>query len=427
MKRIQKGISLLTLAGLVLSLSACSNSKNISSRTVNTPAAESSASESSVQDTSTVTPERSEENSDSSEASRHQDASGFEVPEEFRDNGIFSAYYDDAYKYVLSMSTDEKIGQMIWSGRPSQESIELAKYHYLGGYVLFGNDFAGRTKEALTEELSQVVYSHRIPLAIAVDEEGGTVTRISDKKELSDHAFESPRDLYKRGGMAYIQSDANEKASLLKQLHIDVNLAPVCDIATNAGDFMYQRSLGEDAATTGEFVRVVTEISQSTGVSVTLKHFPGYGGNTDTHTGLSVDNRTREEFRRNDFIPFQSGIQAGAHFVMVSHNTITAVDADMPASLSASVHQILRKELGFTGLIITDDLAMGAISKITKEQDPAVTAILAGNDIAVVGPSMVSSSFQALKNAYSTGVLSDEILNHAAMRIIAWKMMKGIM
>ena len=227
--------------------------------------------------------------------------------------------------------------------------------------------------------------------------------------------------------MAYIQSDADEKATLLYELGIDVNLAPVCDISTNKSDFMYSRSLGEDAKTTADYVRIVTELSQKRGVSVTLKHFPGYGSNSDTHTGSSVDSRTIDDLKKNDLIPFEAGIKAGAHLVMVSHNTVNCIDENNPASLSPDVHKLLRKDMGFTGLIITDDLSMGAISNYKGEETPVVAAVIAGNDLLIINSSMIESSISSIKAAIESGKITEDMINRAAFRIIAWKYARGMM
>ena len=432
--------SLLIAAALVTCTAGCSGQqKKVSDVTAKTSSAsknessQQSVTESSVwrpsadSDESPVSvPEGSQEISEPSKIESSQE-SPFAVPEEFLDNGIYSEYYEDAYRYMTAMTLEEKVGQMIFAGLPAEDRVETAREYHLGGYVLFGNDFAGKSKEEVTSMISSLVISQKIPLSIAVDEEGGTVTRVSGKKELSSHEFMSPRELYKAGKMAYIQSDADEKATLLKELGIDINLAPVCDIATNKKDFMYERSLGEDTKTTAEFVKIITEISRNRGVSVTLKHFPGYGGNVDTHTGTAVDKRELKEFEEKDIIPFKAGIDAGADFVMVSHNIVNCMDDKNPASLSENVHKYLREKLGFTGIIITDDLSMGAITKFAGTETPAVAAVLAGNDVIAVSSSMIESSFNSILEAVNSGKIKQKDIDRSVMRIIARKYYMGQM
>ena len=430
-------LSVLMLGAVILSSASCNNQpKNVSDVTAKASAS-SVVSEASKPESSVWTPSAAESvvsassevsgQPQSSAETHSSDSSLFTTPEEYRDGGIFSAYYDDAYRYLSSMTLDEKIGQMLMSGLPYEDQVETARDFHLGGFVLFGNDFSYKTKEQVVSMITSLRSSQKVPLCFAVDEEGGTVTRISSKTALSDHEFMSPRELYKNGGMAYIQSDANDKAALLNELGIDVNLAPVCDISTNKKDFMYDRSLGEDANTTAEFVRIVTEMSQRGGVSVTLKHFPGYGGNSDTHKSSSVDTRTLEELKKNDLVPFEAGIKAGAHFVMVSHNIVNCLDEEKPASLSPDVHKLLREDMGFTGLIITDDLSMSAVTKYSGGETPAVAAVLAGNDIMIITPGMIESSFNSIKEAVESGKISESTVNHAALRIIAWKYATGMM
>ncbi len=379
---------------------------------------------SAVSETST---ESSVVSSGSSVPEESSESMFFSVPSEFLDGGIFSDYYEDAYRYMTQLTLEEKIGQMLFAAKPYEEPSETATLYHLGGYVLFGNDFAGQTKESVKQMLTSLSIAQKIPLAFAVDEEGGTVTRISAKTALSDHEFQSPRVLYKNGGLGFIQSDADEKATLLKELGIDINLAPVCDIATNKKDFMYDRSLGQDAKTTAEFVRIVTEMSQMRGVSVTLKHFPGYGQNVDTHTGIAVDKRELKEFQTKDFLPFQAGIQAGSHCVMVSHNIVECMDKERPASLSPNVHKILREDLAFSGLIMTDDLSMGAITAYSGQNTPAVAAVLAGNDVLLLSSGMIEESMTSIKEAVASGTLTENQIDHAVLRILSWKYAQGLM
>ena len=187
---------------------------------------------------------------------------------------------------------------------------------------------------------------------------------------------------------------------------------------------MYDRSLGQDPDITSDFVRRFTKVSQDEGISVTLKHFPGYGNNVDTHTGIAIDERTYETFVQNDFKPFKAGIDEGAHMVLVSHNIVNCMDDEHPASLSSKVHEILRNELGFTGIIVTDDLEMDAIKQYFTEYSPNVAAVLAGNDMLCV--SDYEQAFKDITEAVQNGRIDTDILDHAAVRVIAWKYVKGL-
>lgn len=346
-----------------------------------------------------------------------------EIPAEWLDNGIFSAYYNSAYALMQSMTLDEKIGQMLFARCPRENAAEIAAQYHLGGYVLFGEDFEGKTVAEVQDNIASYKAAQDIPIAVATDEEGGTVVRVSNNTAFSDNAFLSPRDAYSIGGMDLIRSEETEKSSLLSLLYIDTNFSPVCDISVNESDFMYYRSLGEDAQTTADFVSNAVQISQSNGVSATLKHFPGYGNNVDTHTGIAVDERDYDTFVNNDFIPFEAGIEAGAHLVMVSHNIVNCMDSTKPASISADVHDILRNDLGFTGITVTDDLSMDAIGLYSGNCPATVIAVLAGNDMLTI--SDIDTSFYEIKNAVNDGTIDESIIDHAVMRILAWKYAKG--
>ncbi len=348
-----------------------------------------------------------------------------DVPEEWQDGGIFSHNYAEAYNMMKKMTLEEKVGQMILARCPASDGSVIAKKYHLGGYILFGRDFGyTKTKDEITKAVSSYTNSQKIPMIIAVDEEGGTVSRLQGNYNLIPHDFLSPRELYAQGGIEAIKDDANEKSKILSGLLINTNLAPVCDISKNPDDFMYSRSLGQNPDITADFVKAVTEISQKNGVSAALKHFPGYGNNVDTHTGIAIDKRNYATFQANDFIPFKAGINAGAHMVLVSHNIVECMDKDYPASLSPKVHSILREELGFTGIIITDDLAMDAISVYVKGYSPVVAAVIAGNDMLCV--SDIQSTYNDVIEAVHIGRIEEEQIDHAVMRILAWKMSKNM-
>ena len=156
-----------------------------------------------------------------------------------------------------------------------------------------------------------------------------------------------------------------------------------------------------------------------------LKHFPGYGSNVDTHTGIAIDARPIETFRSSDFLPFEAGIDAGAQSILVSHNIVQCMDGELPASLSPAVHDILRDELGFEGVIMTDDLIMEAITEYTGGENAAVLAVQAGNDMLV--SSDFVTQYNAVLAAVQDGTISEDHIRESAIRVIRWKMDLGLM
>ena len=261
-------------------------------------------------------------------------------------------------------------------------------------------------------------------MLIGVDEEGGTVVRVSSNPNLRGTKFQSPQALYSEGGFDRITSDTAEKDALLRDLGINVNFAPVCDVSTDPSDFIYARSFGMDAEQTGEYVRTVVTQMVSDKTGMVLKHFPGYGNNADTHTGIAIDERPMDTFRQSDFLPFQAGIESGAQSVLVSHNVVNCMDADRPASLSAEVHRILREELGFDGVILTDDLIMDAIRDYTGGENAAVLAVQAGNDM--LTSSDFETQYNAVLAAVQDGTIPESQIHASAVRVIDWKMQLGL-
>lgn len=245
---------------------------------------------------------------------------------------------------------------------------------------------------------------------------------MSSNKRLAPARFMSPQELYNTGGLTAIRKDVEEKTRLLTTLGINLNLAPVVDVSTDPQDYMYKRSIGQNTAVTSEYAKTVILASQGTDVSYTLKHFPGYGNNSDTHQGSSEDNRTLAEILQHDLPPFHAGIEAGAEAVLVSHNIVDCLDSARPASLSPVVNSLLREALGFTGVVITDDIVMAALE---QSGDTAVQALNAGNDLVITTD--YQKSVVELGDALRNGRLSQTRLDEAVKRVVAWKYNKGLL
>ena len=322
-------------------------------------------------------------------------------------------------RMIDGMSLEQRVGQLFLA-RCNKDTVltDLPQYH-LGGLVLFGEDFEGQTPETMTELLTSYQAAADYPLLLAVDEEGGDVTRISRNSAFRDKRFSSLRARWNRGGLEAVLSEEGEKCRLLTDLGINVNLGPVCDIATDPGAFLYSRSLGQDAETTAQVVSEIVTLMNQNHIGSVLKHFPGYGNNADTHTGIARDDRSLAELEGNDLLPFAAGIQAGCGAVMVSHVIITALDDSLPASLSPAVHDYLRNTMGFTGVIMTDDLVMQAITDRYGAGEAAVMAVLAGNDL--LCSTEYTVQYPAVLQAVLDGRISIDTLNAAVRRVLVWK------
>lgn len=318
-----------------------------------------------------------------------------------------------------NMSLDEKIGQIFIARCPDKNAASLAKKYNLGGYILFGRDFKGKTKNSVIKNIQECQNASKIAMFIAVDEEGGTVNRVSTNKNFRKYPFASPQYLYKHGGMDRIKKDAKEKSNLLKSIGINLNFAPVADISTNKNDFIYKRSFAKSPKETAEYVKSVVNVMNEAHMGSVLKHFPGYGNNKDTHTNLVRDKRPMAKFEKEDFIPFKAGIEAKAPMVLVSHNIVEAMDKDAPASISPAVHKILREKLGFDGVIITDDLAMQGVKKFVGKKNAAVLAIKSGADM-LCGADFLND-IKAIKKAVANGEIKETDIDEHVLRVLRAK------
>lgn len=332
---------------------------------------------------------------------------------------------DPAELYVNNLPLEAQVAQMFFARCPDVDAAALAAEYDIGGYILFGRDFEGQTPDSVTATIQSYQDAAATPMLIGVDEEGGTVVRVSANPAFRAEKFRSPQALYNEGGFDLITSDTMEKDELLSSIGVNVNFAPVCDVSTDPNDFMNARSFGRDAAQTSEYVRTVVGQMAADGMGMVLKHFPGYGNNIDTHTGIATDERPIETFRESDFLPFAAGIEAGAQSVLVSHNIVTCMDSELPASLSPAVHDILRDELGFEGVIMTDDLIMEAITDYTGGENAAVLAVQAGNDMLV--SSDFVTQYNAVLAAVQDGTISEDRIRESAIRVIRWKMDLGLL
>lgn len=332
---------------------------------------------------------------------------------------------DPVRQMISDMSLEQRVGQLFLARCSADTAVEDVQKYHLGGLVLFGDDFEGQTPDSMKQAIAAYQEAAEKPLLIAVDEEGGDVTRISRFPAFRDRRFCSLRKCYDRGGLEAVLTEEEEKCRLLSDLGINVNLGPVCDITTDADAFMYSRSLGQDSQTTADIAASIVNLMGAFRVGSVLKHFPGYGNNTDTHTGIAVDSRSLSELEGQDFIPFTAGIQAGCGAVMVGHIISEAFDPELPASLSPAVHRYLREDLGFSGVIMTDDLVMQAITDQYGAGEAAVMAVLAGNDL--LCSTEYSVQYEAVLQAVLDGRIDIDVLNRAVRNVLEWKISLGLL
>ena len=329
-----------------------------------------------------------------------------------------------AEEILKDMTLEEKAAQLLMVSCHTRGSAEAASEYGVGALCLYSFDFEGKSSDEVIRMTEHFQELSDFPLIISTDEEGGSVHRVSVYPELYPATFRSPGELRESNGLTSAAIDTRAKSVLLEGLGINANLAPVCDVPLKETDYIYERCFSTDCEECAEYISAVVTAMNDYNVGSVLKHFPGYGGSTDTHYGISYDYRPMTAFRYGDLLPFEAGIEAGADAVMVSHNIVVCMDENYPASLSSEVHRILREELGFEGVIVTDDLAMGAILRFADGKNMVVQAILAGNDM--VCCSNFEESTAAVVAAVKNGTLTEERIDESVIRILKWKIDLGL-
>jgi beta-N-acetylhexosaminidase len=306
------------------------------------------------------------------------------------------------------------VGTAVQAGEGTQNALNE---YAVGGLIYFSQNISDR--EQITEMLSNTTSMSKYPIFLAVDEEGGSVSRVAN----------SDVDVIKVDDMATIGATEDTTqayeagvtiGAYLSEIGFNVDFAPVADVVSEDGSSALQdRSFGSDAQTVSDMVANVVDGIEGTGVSSCLKHFPGIGSaSEDTHEGRVEIDKTLDEMRQTDFLPFQAGIDAGADFVMVSHATAVQVDEDgLPSSLSSAIMtDILRDELNFEGVIITDALNMSAITDYYTSAEAAVKAIKAGADMLLMPEDFVEA-YDAVLAAVQDGSISEDRIDESLRRI----------
>lgn len=317
----------------------------------------------------------------------------------------------------LFMITPEALtgyGTVVRAGDSTKEA--LAEYP-VGGLIYFAKNL--QDEEQVSEMLANTVqYSKYVPF-IAVDEEGGTVSRVANS-DLEATTYEALDVLGETMSEAEAISMGTTIGGYLSEYGFNVNLAPVADVLLNENSPMKERIFSTDPIVVASLSTGVVNGLQSQKISACMKHFPGLGGvEEDSHEILPTTNRTLEEMKDAEFLPFIAGIDAGVDMIMVGHIAAPSITETMiPASLSkVMVTDILREELGFDGIIITDSLEMNAITNDYTSAEASIEAILAGVDMLLM-PEDFEEAYQAILDAVETGVIAEERIDESVHRIL---------
>lgn len=324
-------------------------------------------------------------------------------------------------KKIAAMSVEEKIGQMMMVAIPgttiASTTAAWLRNHHIGGIILLGNNVS--TKAQVIKLISDFQHNARMPhdplFFIATDQEGGRVSRFLFLDELTKQQDITNADQ----ALAVGRTRGRE----LKEMGVNINFSPVLDIASSSKDFISNRTFQGSEMQVASFGAAMLGGYQETGIIGTAKHFPGHGGTrVDSHKKLPIVNRDTKDLE-SAFLPFRAAIQKNVSMIMVGHIKIPQIDPEYPASLSPSAIGILRDTMHYRGIIITDDLGMGAITASYAVPDAAVRSIQAGADIVLVVRNMMdyNTIYEALRDSVRRGDISEMRINQSVMRILLLK------
>lgn len=326
---------------------------------------------------------------------------------------------------VASMSKTEKIGQMVMIGiqgtKVDDDSLYMLNQYHMGGVILFDRNMENPEQvKQLTSDL-QAQSNEKVPLFIGIDEEGGDVVRMAEKLTPPP----SQKEIGATGDIEQAKTWAIKTAKSLKDMGINVNFAPVADVGSND-----KRSYSTDTNTVIDFVRAATKGYQQENIIYSLKHFPGIGkGRVDSHVDSSSIDVAKEVLMAEDILPFKTIIdenEPNDYFILVSHLKYPALDEEYPASLSSKIMtDLLRNELGYKGIIITDDMEMGAVANHNDFRSIGVNAVKAGADIVLVCHEYEHQQevYLGLLDAVNSGEISQERIDESVKRIIKVKLL----
>ena len=338
------------------------------------------------------------------------------------------------------MSLKDKIGQLFIVSLYSldegetknQQKItkkmkDTIKKYSIGGVILFSKNMkdASQTKDLI----GALQDASDIPMFVTVDEEGGSIARVSSNEKMGVDSYPSAREIGETYDEDQIKEMGKNQSKQLKKLGFNMNLAPVADVLTNESNTeIGDRSFGSDADKVSDIVSLLVKSMQKQQLSAVLKHFPGSGDTWgDTHRGSAEAEQTIQQLRKTDFTPFKAGIDADVDAVMVSHLMLSNVTEERePSTLSKRVvSDILRDELEYEGIAMTDAMNMKAITDNYSAGEAAVKALQAGIDV-ILMPDDLSKAYQAVQKAVKDGNIKESRIDDSVERIIYTKLKRGV-
>lgn len=345
----------------------------------------------------------------------------------------------DSVKLLLdSMTLEQKVGQLfivapeqlLGKNSPVTQVTDalkeqLAQYP-VGGIVLFGgNVISPEQLSALNRDLMD---ASAIPLFLGVDEEGGRVARLAKNPAFKLPVYKSAAAVGASGNPEDARLMGKTIGTYLKEYGFNLDFAPVADVHTNSKNTVIgNRAFSSDPVVAGKMAQAFADGLSRAGIAATFKHFPGHGDTAeDSHSGLAVSHKTKEELKNCEWIPFESA--NSRDMVMVGHIALPEVTGNrIPATMSYEiVTEILKNDLGFTGLVVTDSLQMGAITDAYSAGEAALGALQAGCHILLM-PEDLGAAFEAVISAVEDGTFSESWLDETVYRILQFKRQHGIL
>ncbi|MFB9279964.1 beta-N-acetylhexosaminidase [Cohnella cellulosilytica] len=336
---------------------------------------------------------------------------------------------EDPIELLLAkMTLEEKVGQVIVAGiegtRIDDKMKKLIAEQHVGGLIWYKNNFSDlKGSVQLVNELKRANDGNPLPLFMSVDQEGGKVSRLPKD-------FTAMPDAVKVGRTGKPELAEEMGALLSNELRLmgfNMNFAPVLDVNSNpANPVIGTRAFGRDAESVATMGVAAMQGLQHGGTIAVVKHFPGHGDTSvDSHLELPSVGKTIAELEKLEWIPFRAAIQEGTDAVMIAHILFPKIDPDSPSSLSKTViTDLLRDRLGYAGVVITDDMTMGAIARNYGIEDASLQSFLAGSDLLLVahGYDTARKVYDRLLEAVNSGALPESRLDESLRRIIALKL-----
>lgn len=349
---------------------------------------------------------------------------------------------EQAAQLVSQMTLEDKIAQMFvitpnaLTGYASgvtaagDTTKEAYQSRPVGGIVYMADNLTDPEQTTTMLSNMQEIARERtgLPVFLCVDEEGGSVARIAGNDAFGVTDVGNMSDIGASGDVQNAYNAGSTIGSYLAALGFNVDFAPVADVLTNPDNQVIgQRSFGSDAQTVAGMVTSELQGLSAAGVYGTVKHFPGHGGTSgDSHDGAVSTDKTLEELMAEELVPFQSAIDGGVNFVMVGHISAPNVTGDnAPATLSkVLITDVLRGQMGYNGIVITDAMNMEAVAGFYNSDKAAVLAVTAGADM-ILMPADYNTAYTGILNAVNDGTITEERINESVTRIVKAKLAMG--